>query len=97
MSIKRMLIVGAVALAPVAAHADADSEREALARITNELERLSVMVADASKSADTSTRVQFRYDWLGKDIEMVKRGVEDHLDAPRQPRPVEPLIGDYRR
>lgn len=97
MSIKRMLMVGVVALAPLAAHADADSEREALARISNELDRLSVMVAAASKQSDTSARVQFRYDWLAKDIEMVKRGVEDHLDAPRQPRPVEPLKGDYRR
>ncbi|HSV46447.1 MAG TPA: RAQPRD family integrative conjugative element protein, partial [Ramlibacter sp.] len=51
----------------------------------------------AAKNADTTARVKFRYDWLGKDLDLVLRGVTDHLDAPRQPRPVPPLVGDYRR
>lgn len=80
-----------------AAHADADSEREALARIAQELQRLQAQVAQAAHGADTSARVKFRYDWLQKDLELVQRGVTDHLDAPRQPRPVPPLAGDYRR
>ncbi|HSV47577.1 MAG TPA: RAQPRD family integrative conjugative element protein [Ramlibacter sp.] len=80
-----------------AARADADSEREALARIAQELQRLQLEVAQAAKNADTTARVKFRYDWLGKDLELVLRGVTDHLDAPRQPRPVPPLVGDYRR
>lgn len=84
-------------LAAGATRADADSEREALARIAQELQRLQVQVAQAAKSADTSARVKFRYDWLEKDLELVLRGVADHLDAPRQPRPVPPLAGDYRR
>ena len=84
-------------LAAASARADADSERESLARIAQELRRLQAQVADASRNADTSARVKFRYDWLEKDLELVLRGVTDHLDAPRQPRPVPPLTGDYRR
>ncbi len=84
-------------LAAGVARADADSERESLARIAQELRRLQAQVADASRHADTSARVKFRYDWLEKDLELVLRGVTDHLDAPRQPRPVPPLMGDYRR
>ena len=84
-------------LAAASARADADSERESLARIAQELRRLQDQVADASRHADTSARVKFRYDWLEKDLELVLRGVTDHLDAPRQPRPVPPLTGDYRR
>lgn len=84
-------------LAASAARADADSEREALARLAQELQRLQVQVSQAAKTADTSARVKFRYDWLDKDLELVLRGVTDHLDAPRQPRPVPPLTGDYRR
>jgi len=84
-------------MAAGAARADADSEREALARIAQELQRLQVQVSQASRTADTSARVKFRYDWLEKDLELVLRGVTDHLDAPRQPRPVPPLTGDYRR
>jgi RAQPRD family integrative conjugative element protein len=84
-------------LAVGTAHADADGERESLARIAQELRRLQVQVAEASRHADTSARVRFRYDWLEKDLDLVLRGVTDHLDAPRQPRPVPPLAGDYRR
>jgi len=84
-------------LAASAARADADSEREALARIAQELQRLQVDISQATRTADTSARVKFRYDWLEKDLELVLRGVTDHLDAPRQPRPVAPLAGDYRR
>jgi len=79
------------------ARADADSERESLARIAQEVRRLQVQVADAARNADTSARVKFRYEWLEKDLELVLRGVTDHLDAPRQPRPIPPLVGDYRR
>jgi RAQPRD family integrative conjugative element protein len=84
-------------LTAVTARADADSEREALARIAHELQRLQAQVAQAARNADTTARVKFRYDWLEKDLELVLRGVTDHLDAPRQPRPVPPLAGDYRR
>jgi len=86
-----------LALTASGARADADSEREALARIAQELQRLQLQVAESAKSADTTARVKFRYDWLEKDLELVLRGVTDHLDAPRQPRPVPPLAGDYRR
>lgn len=86
-----------VLLAAGHARADADSERESLARIAQELQRLQSQVAQAATTADTSARVKFRYDWLEKDLELVLRGVTDHLDAPRQPRPVPPLTGDYRR
>jgi len=79
------------------ARADTDSERESLARIAQEVRRLQVQVADAARNADTSARVKFRYEWLEKDLELVLRGVTDHLDAPRQPRPIPPLVGDYRR
>jgi RAQPRD family integrative conjugative element protein len=98
-SIFRRTIPAAALLLLVAgtARADADSEREALARIAQELQRLQAQVAQAAKGADTSARIKFRYDWLEKDLELVQRGVTDHLDAPRQPRPVPPLAGDYRR
>ena len=97
MSIRRMLLVGVLILAPLTVRADVDSEHEALARIANELDQLRAMAAASSMQADTSTRIQFRYDWLARDLELVKRGVEDHFDTPRQPRSVEPLKGDYRR
>jgi RAQPRD family integrative conjugative element protein len=41
--------------------------------------------------------VRFRYEWLKRDLQMMRQGIEQHLDAPRQPRPVPPLRGDYRQ
>ncbi len=91
-------LAAVLALAAAAtAQADDDSEREALARIEHELQQLQRLVAEAQQNADPSARVRFRYDWLSRDLELVRRGVVEHLDAPRQPRPVPPLAGDYRR
>jgi RAQPRD family integrative conjugative element protein len=78
------------------AHADEEAQRERLARISYELSRLELLAADASKEQESSARTRFRFDWLIRDLAMVRRGIEDHADAPRQPRPVPPLRGDYR-
>jgi len=91
-----LLSASVLCVAPVA-RADEDAEREQLARIEFELERLQAMVSDAGKRAPTGQRVKFRYDWLQRDLALVRQGIEEHLDAPRQPRPVPPLRGDYRQ
>jgi len=83
--------------AAVPALADQDAERDALARIAHDLKRLQQQVHDAARQADGGQRVRFEYAYLERDLELVRRGVEDHLDAPRQPRPVPALSGDYRR
>jgi len=88
-----------LAMGPAAqpARADDDGEREQLARISHELVQLQVMVADAGRRVPGTQRVRFRYDWLQRDLELVRQGIDDHLDAPRQPRPVPALRGDYRQ
>lgn len=94
-----MAILASVLLvaAPIAnADGDGDAERENLARITNEIERLQIMVKEASTAAPAGQRVKFRYDWLTRDLQMMRDGIEQHVDAPRQPRPVPPLRGEYR-
>ena len=83
-------------LVTVNAHADEDAQREALAHIAYELGRLEQLAAQAQRQHDVNARVRFRFDWLGRDLALVRRGIEDHADAPRQPRPVPVLRGDYR-
>jgi RAQPRD family integrative conjugative element protein len=92
-----LLVIGLLAAVP--AYAQDDLEREKLARIDGELKIVQAMAEDARQSAQSnpSGRVQFRYDWLERDLQMVRDGIEQHLDAPRQPRPVPPLRGDYRQ
>ena len=60
------------------AGADADAEREALARLIHELESLESLIERAESEADPDARVNLRYDWLRADIARV---VGQHADA----------------
>ncbi len=85
-------------LASPLAYADADAERESLARIIHELEVLEPLLVEAKAAADPDARIRFRYDWLKKDLERIRQGIQQHIDAPRaEPRAMAPLRGDYRR
>ncbi len=98
MRIILLLGVFAIALQSPLAYANADAEREALARIIHELELLQPLLAEAKAAADPDARIHFRYDWLRQDLERVRQGIQQHIDAPRaEPRSVAPLRGDYRR
>ena len=90
------LILG-LCLAP-AAFADADAEREALAKIIHEINALETLINRAEANADRDSRIRFRYDWLRQDLKQIRDGIQSHIDSPRaQPRTFPPLRGDYRR
>ena len=90
------LILG-FCIAP-AAFADADAEREALAKIIHEISALETLINRAEANADRDSRIRFRYDWLRQDLKQIKDGIQSHIDSPRaQPRSFPPLRGDYRR
>ena len=90
------IIAAALTLNP--AFADADAEREALARVVHELEALEPLIRTAQSQANPDARIRFRYDWLRQDLARVQLGVQEHIDAPRaEPRSFAPLRGDYRR
>lgn len=91
-----LMATAMLTLANPAAHADEDAQRESLARIAYELSRLEQLAADGSKQQEANARTRFRFDWLGRDLALIRRGIEDHVDAPRQPRPVPVLRGEYR-
>ena len=100
MGITQALVAGtmAAAFAVGSAMADADAEREALARLTHELEALEPLLRTAESQANPDARIRFRYDWLRQDLIRVRLGIQEHIDAPRaEPRTFPPLRGDYRR
>ena len=93
-------IAVAVVLALVSSHAaaDAQDEREILARVVNELEALEPLLDAAEAEANPDARVRFRYDWLRADLRQIQSGIQEHIDAPRvEPRTFPPLRGDYRQ
>lgn len=100
MRIAHLLIVGLLgtSLPMQSAIADADAEREALARIVHELNTLETLIRKAESQAEPDARIRFRYDWLRQDLSRMRQGIQDHIDAPRtEPRTFPPLRGDYRR
>ena len=100
MQITHLLVSGVLATAvPVQlAIADDDGERAALAKITHELQAIEPLIAEATAQANPDARVRFQYDWLRQDLERIRLGIQEHIDAPRsEPRSFPPLRGDYRR
>jgi RAQPRD family integrative conjugative element protein len=91
-----VLLVGLIA--PDIVLADADAEREALARLIHEIEALTPLIETAEAQAILDVRIRFRYDWLRQDLSRIRAGIQDHIDAPRaEPRAFPPLRGDYRQ
>jgi len=80
------------------AAADQGSEREQLARLAHELETLQPLIDAAQAQADYPARIRFQYPWLRQDLDKVRQGILEHLNAPQgEPRQIRPLAGDYRR
>jgi len=78
--------------------ADADGEREALARIAHELQAIQPLITEAASQANPDARIRFQYDWLQQDLDQIRLGIQTHIDAPRsEPRTFPPLRGGYRR
>jgi RAQPRD family integrative conjugative element protein len=97
-TIRALLLIGVSLIAFQDVLADADAERDALARLVHALESLEPLIVEASRAADPDARIRFQYDWLRHDLETVRRGIEAHIDgAAAEGRPVAPLRGDYRR
>jgi len=100
MRMTQLLLSGLLATAvpvPFAA-ADADGERVALARIDHELQAIEPLITEASSQANPDARIRFQYDWLRHDLDRIRRGIDEHMNAPRsEPRTFPPLRGDYRR
>ena len=100
MRITKLLVSGLLAaVLPVQfAFADAGGERAALARIIHELEAIDPLITEAASQANPDARVRFQYEWLRQDLDRIRLGIQEHIDAPRsQPRTFAPLRGDYRR
>ena len=100
MRITQVLMLGLLGTAlPIQfAVADADGEREALARIIHELQAVGPLIDQAASQANPDARIRFQYDWLRQDLIKIQQGLQAHIEAPRsEPRTFPPLRGDYRR
>lgn len=92
------VVISGLSLFSGFANADADAERETLARLIHEVEALAPLIETAESQASPDARIRFRYDWLRRDLKRIRSGIQEHIDAPRaEPRTFPPLRGDYRQ
>ena len=74
------------------------AERQALMRIDRHLAELAPLIVAAEEKVDPDARVRFRFDWLRRDVAILRRGIQARIQPPADERPVSaPLYGDYRR
>lgn len=93
-----ILLVTLITGSAIYLQSSTDSERDALTHLLNEIVSLNDLIDRAEKESVSTERIRFRYDWLRRDLKLVRRGIEDHLDASTSyPRNFEPLQGDYRQ
>ena len=98
MRVTQLLLLGLIGTALPIQFANADGEREVLARIAHEIEAIRPLIRQAASQANPDTRIRFQYDWLRQDLDRIRLGIQDHIDTPRsEPRTFPPLRGDYRR
>ena len=74
MRFTQLLVIGLIGTAlPVQfAIADADGERESLARIAHEIEAIQPLIRQAASQANLDARVRFQYDWLRQDLDQIQ-------------------------
>jgi RAQPRD family integrative conjugative element protein len=78
--------------------ADSTEELKRLQSVYAELVQLQSELELAEAAADPDTRIHFRYDWLRRDLAIIRHGIQAQIDASisapiNRPR----LRGDYRR
>lgn len=91
-------IICMVMILPSWAVADADGEREVLARLQQELQAVEALVLEAEQQADLTQKSTFAYHDLRRDLAAVQTGIQEYVAGSRRmPRVVEPLTGTYQR
>ena len=97
-SIAHFALAIVLVFAAAALQADRDAERSALSRLAIEIERLEPLIERAKNESEPNARVRFRYDWLRRDLNEVKTGIDAYLtDAEFTPRTFDSLQGEYHQ
>lgn len=79
-------------------YADSSDERDFLKKVQVQLAELQLMIKAAEDAVDPDERIRFRYDWLRRDLAIVRRGIQAHIDAQYLGQSEETkLRGDYRQ
>lgn len=76
--------------------ADTPTERKFLAQVSQAIAKLDSLINHAERARNPNERLQFRYDWLRKDLQLVQDGIEAYISEYHlTPRSFPPLKGEY--
>lgn len=88
----------ACAVVSGSALADVAEEREQLRAAQAELNQLQLRLNVAEAAADPDARIRFRYDWLRRDLAIIRRGIQAQIDASTcSAKKKQRVRGDYRQ
>jgi RAQPRD family integrative conjugative element protein len=77
-------------------NADADLERNNLAKLVQEIDYIMTRVDDIQQDASVNHRITFHYDTLKNDLNMIRVGINDHINQSlKAGRDLKPLSGQY--
>jgi len=77
-------------------NADADLERNNLAKLVQEIDYLMARVDDIQQDSPGNQRITFHYDTLKNDLNMIRVGINDHINQSlKAGRDLKPLSGQY--
>ena len=77
-------------------NADADLERNNLAKLVQEIDYLMTRVDDIQQGAPVNQRITFNYDTLKNDLNMIRVGINNHINQSLMAgRDLKPLSGQY--
>lgn len=76
------------------------SERVELNNFLRELNKIERLISKAKSDSTHAGRYRFRYDRLEEDLEKIKKGISDYLEAPKRApnvmtKPLHAVVGDY--
>lgn len=98
MRLKHCLLMTLLCCQPILADETASAPSSPLEVIDRHLAALAPLIVAAEDSHDPDARIAFRYDWLQRDIALIRRGLRAHIErAPSACSDARRLYGDYGR
>ena len=89
-------LIAVLVLIALSLQADSPTEREFLTQVSQEIAQLDSLIKRAERARNPNERLQFRYDWLRKDLQSVREGIESYISEYHlTPRSFPALKGEY--
>ena len=92
----RSLLSASLIIVCLSVCAQTITERHHLSLLSTEIQHLELLIQRAEVARSSHQRLQFRYDWLRRDLKRIQEGIDSYIEEYNlTPRTFPPLQGDY--